>query len=114
LADTDRTTQILINLIGNAIRYTPDGGSILLDVQVNGRNADIHIQDTGIGIPPESLPYVFERFYRVDPSRARKSGGSGIGLTISRHLAWAMGGELNVTSPGVGQGATFTLTLPLA
>jgi histidine kinase len=114
LADTDRTTQILINLIGNAIRYTPDGGRILLDVQVNGRNANIHIQDTGIGIPPESLPYVFERFYRVDPSRARKSGGSGIGLTISRHLAWAMGGELNVTSPGVGQGATFTLTLPLA
>jgi histidine kinase len=113
-ADPDRTTQILINLIGNAIRYTPDGGEIAISIQTNGRNATIKVQDTGIGIPTNSLPYVFERFYRVDASRARKSGGSGIGLTISRHLAWAMAGELTVTSDGLDKGSTFTLTLPLA
>ncbi|NIP25420.1 MAG: two-component sensor histidine kinase, partial [Phycisphaerae bacterium] len=113
-ADSDRTTQILINLIGNAIRYTPDGGEIAIEIQTNGRYATIEVQDTGIGIPADSLPYVFERFYRVDASRARKSGGSGIGLTISRHLAWAMAGELTVTSDGLDKGSTFTLTLPLA
>lgn len=112
-ADPDRTTQILINLIGNAIRYTPDGGRINIAVNQSGRNAKIAVQDSGIGIPAESLPYVFERFYRVDPSRARNSGGSGIGLTISRHLAWAMGGEIVVTSEGTNKGSTFTLTLPL-
>lgn len=113
-ADPDRTAQILINLIGNAIRYTPDGGEVNVSVQPNGRTVQITIQDSGIGIPAESLPYVFERFYRVDPSRARTSGGSGIGLTISRHLAWAMGGEITVQSDGLHNGSTFTLTLPVA
>lgn len=113
-ADPDRTTQVLISLIGNAIRYTPAGGSITVEVKEHQHTAEIAVVDTGIGIPAESLPYIFERFYRVDPSRSRASGGSGIGLTIARHLAWAMGGELTAASDGPGQGSTFRLTLPLA
>lgn len=114
LADADRTAQILINLIGNAIRYTPENGVVDVAVGLNGRFTEISVQDNGIGIPPEALPYLFERFYRVDQSRARTSGGSGIGLTISRHLVWAMGGELTAVSAGPNQGSCFTFTLPLA
>ncbi|MFZ1399272.1 MAG: ATP-binding protein, partial [Candidatus Promineifilaceae bacterium] len=114
LADADRAAQILINLVGNAIRYTPEGGRVWLSVQENGRFVEISVQDDGIGIPPESLPYIFERFYRVDQSRSRTSGGTGIGLTISRHLVWAMGGELTAVSGGPDQGSCFTFTLPLA
>lgn len=113
-ADADRTAQVLLNLIGNAIHYTPEGGRITVGVTRLAQMAQVAVLDTGIGIPAEALPYIFERFYRVDPSRARSSGGSGIGLTISRHLAWAMGGELHATSAGPGQGSTFFFTLPLA
>ncbi len=113
-ADPDRTAQVLLNLIGNAIRYTPEGGCITVRVTVSGSFAQVEIQDNGLGIPAEALPYIFERFYRVDRSRARSSGGSGIGLTIARHLAWNMGGDLTASSPGPGQGSTFQFTLPLA
>lgn len=113
-ADSDRTAQVLVNLIGNAIRYTPEDGCITVSVTVKQQMAQISVHDTGIGIPPDSLPYIFERFYRVDSSRSRSSGGSGIGLTISRHLAWAMGGELTAASEGPGKGSTFLFTLPLA
>lgn len=114
LVDADRTLQIAHNLIGNAIRYTAEGGQITVTVGVSGSYAQLVVQDTGIGIPAEALPYIFERFYRVDASRSRSSGGSGIGLTISRYLAWAMGGELVAASAGSGAGSTFTLSLPLA
>jgi histidine kinase len=113
-ADPDRTAQILVNLIGNAIRYTPEDGRIAVRVWREDGQALVAVEDSGIGIPPEALPYLFERFYRVDPSRSRGSGGSGIGLTIARHLAWAMGGDIAVTSQGLGRGSAFTLTLPLA
>lgn len=113
-ADPDRSAQILLNLVGNALRYTPEGGRVRVDVATQERFGVTAVSDTGIGIAPDNLPYLFERFYRVDRSRARRSGGSGIGLTISRHLAWAMGGDLHAASDGVGQGSTFTLTLPLA
>lgn len=112
-ADPDRTAQILLNLVGNAVRYTPEGGSIRVALAPRGAMAEVRVIDSGIGIPAESLPYVFERFYRVDRSRARSSGGSGIGLTIARHLVWAMGGELHASSAGTGQGSTFWFTLPL-
>lgn len=112
-ADPDRTAQVLLNLVGNAIRYTPDGGSITVRCAVVQELACVTVSDTGVGIPAAALPYIFERFYRVDPSRARSSGGSGIGLTIARHLAWAMGGDITASSPGAGQGSTFCLTLPL-
>jgi histidine kinase len=111
-ADADRTAQILLNLIGNALRYTPETGCITVRLTSAQRMAQVIVHDTGIGIPAEALPYLFERFYRVDPSRSRRSGGSGIGLTIARRLAWAMGGDLTAASAGLGHGSTFTLTLP--
>lgn len=114
VADPDRTAQVLINLVGNAIHYTPEGGCINVRVTAADKTARVEVQDEGIGIPAEALPYIFERFYRVDRSRARSSGGSGIGLTISRHLAWAMGGDLSASSPGPGQGSTFVFSIPLA
>ncbi len=113
-ADPDRVAQILLNLVGNAVRYTPEGGCITLRLSAAGAMARVEVIDTGIGISAEDLSLIFERFYRVDRSRARTSGGSGIGLTIARHLAWAMGGEVSATSAGPGQGSMFTLTLPLA
>jgi len=111
-ADPDRTAQVLINLIGNAIRYTPEDGCITIRVRCEPTHVQVVVEDTGIGIPAEALPYLFERFYRVDPSRSRASGGSGIGLTIARHLARAMGGEITAASPGIGKGSVFTLILP--
>jgi histidine kinase len=113
-ADPDRAAQALLNLLSNAIRYTPQGGCITVRITADERMAQIAVIDDGVGIPADSLPYLFERFYRVDASRARASGGSGIGLTISRHLAWAMGGDITAASAGPGRGSTFTLTLPLA
>lgn len=110
--DKDRIAQILLNLIGNAIRYTPEGGHVAVAIASRTHQVEIVVEDDGIGIPQEALPYIFERFFRVDTSRSRRSGGSGIGLTIARHLAWAMGGELTASSPGEGHGSTFTLTLP--
>ncbi|MCA9987240.1 MAG: HAMP domain-containing protein, partial [Anaerolineales bacterium] len=113
-ADSDRTAQILTNLINNAIRYTPAGGRVTIAFDRRETVAEVQVIDNGIGIPPEQLKFIFERFYRVDQSRSRQSGGSGVGLTISRHLAWAMAGELTAHSEGEGQGTVFTLTLPLA
>ncbi len=113
-ADSDRTAQLLTNLIGNAIRYTPAGGTIRVQLQPIGNMAQVQVVDSGVGISADDLPYIFERFYRADRSRSRQSGGSGVGLTIARHLAWRMKGELSAESDGLDQGSTFTLTLPLA
>lgn len=110
--DRDRIDQVLINLLTNALRYTPSGGSVILQATVEADFVVVTVEDTGIGIAPEHLPHLFERFYRVDKSRARASGGSGVGLTIARHLVDAHGGEIWATSPGVGRGATFHVTLP--
>lgn len=111
--DCDRTAQILTNLVSNGVRYTPEGGTVQLDLYPVGQWAHVRVQDTGIGIDATDLPYIFERFYRADRSRSRKSGGSGIGLTIARRLAWAMGGGITAESKGERHGATFTLMLPL-
>lgn len=112
-ADPDRTVQILINLVGNAIRYTPPGKAIVVRLSQQALRAEVAVIDEGIGIAAPDLPLIFERFYRADHSRDRRTGGSGIGLTIARHLAWAMGGELQAESAGPGAGSTFRLTLPL-
>ncbi|WP_322488431.1 sensor histidine kinase [Chloroflexus sp.] len=111
-ADPDRVAQILLNLLGNAVRYTPEGGCITVRSALVDEQVQVTVEDTGIGIAPEHLPYIFERFYRADPSRSRASGGSGIGLTIARHLAWAMGGDITAYSAGLGKGSAFTVTLP--
>ena len=113
-ADPDRVAQILLNLLGNAVRYTPEGGCITIRSVHTNDEVQVIVEDTGIGIAAEHLPFIFERFYRADPSRARTSGGSGIGLTIARHLAWAMGGDIRAASAGPGKGSTFTLSLPRA
>ena len=112
--DQARMTQVMLNLIGNALQYTPEGGQVVVGVWHNAQNVIITVQDSGAGIPAESLPHIFERFYRVDKSRSRSGGGSGIGLTISKHLVEAHNGYLTASSPGLNQGSTFTVTLPNA
>ncbi len=113
-ADASRTTQVLINLLGNALQYTPPGGRVTVHAGCDRSAVVVFIQDTGIGIASEHLPHLFERFYRVDKSRARTGGGSGIGLTIAKHLIEAQGGRIEAASAGPGQGSTFAITLPLA
>lgn len=113
-ADADRIGQVLLNLAGNALQYTPSGGKVSVSANLHGAEVHFTIQDTGLGIPAEHLPHLFTRFYRVDKSRSRAGGGSGIGLTIARHLVEAHGGRIWVASPGAGQGSTFTFSLPVA
>jgi histidine kinase len=114
LADEDRAVQILTNLVGNALQYTPENGKINIAAQRVDQEVLITIRDTGLGIPPEHLPHIFDRFYRADKSRSRRAGGgSGIGLTIARALVEAHGGRIWAESPGEDQGSTFSFTLPI-
>lgn len=113
-ADPGRIIQVLLNLLGNALQYTSSGGQVTVQAWRDGREVVIVVQDTGIGIPAEHLPHIFERFYRVDRARSRPGGGNGIGLTIAKHLVEAHGGRIWATSPGPGQGSTFSFTLPIA
>ncbi|MEH2258751.1 sensor histidine kinase [Nostoc sp.] len=112
LADIDRTEQVLVNLLGNAVRYTNEG-SITISAGTEASQLWIAVSDTGIGIASENLPHVFERFWRADQSRDRHSGGTGIGLTISRRLIELQGGQIQVESE-LGVGSTFRFFLPLA
>jgi histidine kinase len=115
LADEDRAVQILTNLTGNAVQYTPEGGRVILSAKRLNEEVQVSVRDTGIGIPPEHLSHIFDRFYRVDKSRSRQAGGgSGIGLTIARALIEAQGGRIWVESSGVGRGSTFNFTLPIS
>ncbi len=112
-ADPDRIEQILINLIANALQYTPNGGRVIVMAYADEGMLHIGVRDSGVGIPAEHLPHIFERFYRVDKSRARQSGGAGIGLTIARHLVYAHGGEIWAESDGLGKGTLVKFTLPI-
>jgi signal transduction histidine kinase len=114
LVDADRIMQVLVNLIGNALHYTPAGGRVWVHLEQHGDSVHIQVQDSGIGISAEDLPHIFERFYRVDKSRSRAGGGSGIGLTIAKHLIEAHGGTISVTSSGPNMGSTFTFTIPIS
>jgi histidine kinase len=115
LADEDRAIQVLTNLTGNALQYTPEGGRITIAAKKLNDEIQISVGDTGVGIPPEHLSQIFDRFYRVDKSRSRQAGGgSGIGLTIARALVEAQGGRIWVESVGDGKGSTFNFTLPIA
>jgi signal transduction histidine kinase len=114
LADPDRTLQVLVNLLGNALRHTPAGGTVALAAAPREGQVALTVADTGGGIAPEHLPHLFDRFYRADRSRSRALGGSGIGLTIARALVEAQGGAIDIASAGVGLGTTVTVTLPQA
>jgi len=112
LVDEDRIGQVMLNLAGNALRYTPAGGRVNISAEARGREVEVSVTDTGVGIPPEHLPHIFDRFYRVDKSRSRQAGsGSGIGLTIAKYLVEAHGGTIRVESAGEGRGSTFRFTL---
>ena len=113
IGNTDRVEQMLINLIENAIKYNRPGGSVTVQVFSSGDKAHFTVADTGIGIPEEHLPRLFERFYRVDKGRSRAMGGTGIGLAIVKHIVRTMGGEIEVHSKA-GEGTEFLITLPLA
>ncbi len=110
--DAERIGQVLRNLLNNAIAHTPDGGAIGVSARVQGGEVQVAVRDTGEGIAPEHLPHVFDRFYRADKSRARQTGGAGLGLAIVRQLVEAHGGTVSAESVA-GQGSTFTFTLPI-
>ena len=110
--DPDRIGQVLRNLVSNALRYTPSGGSVTLDCRIEGKQALISVCDSGAGIKPDDLPHVFDRFYRGEKSRARATGGAGLGLAIVKQLVEAHGGTVAVEST-LGRGATFFVRLPL-
>ena len=114
LADEDRMIQVFTNLIGNALQYTPEQGTVTVSIERDKNEARISVRDTGFGIPKEHLSHIFDRFYRVDKSRSRVRGGSGIGLTIAKHLVEAHGGKIWAESAGENKGSEFTFTLPLA
>ncbi|WP_003541808.1 two-component system histidine kinase PnpS [Desulfotomaculum nigrificans] len=104
-------TQVMVNLIDNAIKYTPAFGQVKVGVNLNREKVRVYVADTGIGIPQEDLPRIFERFYRVDKARSRVMGGTGLGLAICKHIVEVHGGQIEVESgPG---GSTFSFTLPL-
>lgn len=113
LIDPDRIRQVLTNLLANAIEYTPASGHIYLKAIRDETVVRVSVTDTGNGIAPQHLPYVFERFYRADASRTRTTGGSGVGLAIVKQLVTSHGGEVSVVSE-VGEGSTFTFTLPVS
>jgi two-component system sensor histidine kinase BaeS len=113
-ADENRIYQVLLNLVGNALQYTPQGGRVEITADYAEGEVFITVTDTGIGIPKEHLENIFTRFYRVDKSRSRAGGGSGIGLTISKHLVEAHGGRIWVEDNQSRKGSVFTFTLPIA
>lgn len=113
LADKDRILQVLTNLIGNALQYTHTGGKVVVGATQGKSEVLFFITDTGIGISPDHLPFIFNRFYRTDKSRARASGGSGIGLTIAQSIVKAHQGRIWAESAGEGKGTTFRFTLPV-
>lgn len=112
-ADPDRIRQVLHNLLNNAITHTPSGGTIAMEARLLDGFIEISVKDSGEGIPAEELPNIFERFYRVDKSRARTTGGYGLGLTIAKRIVEAHGGTIQVTSE-LGKGSRFAFTLPVA
>jgi two-component system sensor histidine kinase BaeS len=111
--DPDRLGEVLANLLANALQHTPSGGQVEVAARGRGNELELAVTDTGEGIPPELLERVFERFFRVDPARTRNSGGgSGLGLTITRAIVEAHGGQMWADSAGRGRGTRFVVRLP--
>lgn len=109
--DQEKMQQCLLNIIGNAVKYTPENGSVSVDLEENREDIIIRVNDTGIGIPEKDLPFIFDRFYRVDEARARKTGGTGLGLAIAQQIIQLHQGSISVTSQ-LGEGTQVTITLP--
>jgi two-component system phosphate regulon sensor histidine kinase PhoR len=110
--DADGIERLVLNLLDNALKYNQPGGEVALRLSQQDQHAVLEVSDTGIGIPPDSLPRIFERFYRVDKGRSREEGGTGLGLAIVKHVVQAHGGQVEVESR-MGKGTTFRVTLPL-
>lgn len=113
LADETMLARVLGNLLSNALKYTPEGGEVAVEVLAGGKRAGFTVRDSGIGVAGEHLPYIFERFYRADPSRSRATGGSGIGLALVQELVHSMGGVVSVQSEP-GKGSEFRVEFPTA
>lgn len=111
-ADPDRLAQVFVNLIDNALRHTPAGGSVTVELDATGNDAIMRVRDTGVGIPYRDIPHIFERFYVVDRSRTRESGGAGLGLAIVKSVVDAHGGTV-MTESMLGAGTVFTVRLPI-
>jgi two-component system, OmpR family, phosphate regulon sensor histidine kinase PhoR len=110
--DADALERLVLNLVDNAVKYNQPGGQVTVRLAQQDHAAVLEVADTGIGIPPDALPRVFERFYRVDKGRSRDEGGTGLGLAIVKHVAQAHGGQIDVESR-MGKGTTFRVKLPL-
>jgi signal transduction histidine kinase len=111
--DVVRLQQVVHNLLSNAVKFTPPGGRVRVHVDQDGSQARLSVSDTGVGIAPTFLPYVFDRFRQADSSMTRTHGGLGLGLAVVRALVELHGGSVIAESPGDGAGATFTVRLPL-
>jgi signal transduction histidine kinase len=112
-ADLDKVRQVLVNLVENAIKYSPDGGQVEVGVEQRDDAVRFHVRDEGLGIPPQEQERVFEKFYRADPQMIRGVGGTGLGLYICKELVGRMGGRIWVESSGE-KGSTFFFELPVA
>jgi two-component system phosphate regulon sensor histidine kinase PhoR len=113
LGDGEKLTQVLLNLLDNAVKYTPESGSVEVEVDRDEEGFLVRVADTGVGIPASDLQRIFERFYRVDRARSRDLGGTGLGLSIVKHIVEAHRGRVVVESQ-LGHGSTFTVHLPRA
>jgi two-component system phosphate regulon sensor histidine kinase PhoR len=111
--DEDRLGQVLINLVHNAVKFSPDGGEIVVGVREEEQEIRVWVRDPGIGVPAADLGRIFERFYKVDRARVRGRGGTGLGLSIARHVVESHGGRIWAESRE-GEGSTFAFTIPLA
>ena len=112
MGDRSRLEQVMMNVVGNSIKYTPDGGTITVDAGVSGKNVWIEVSDTGIGIPAQDRERIFDRFYRVDKARSRESGGTGLGLSIAREIVLRHHGTIGLSSHD-GPGTTVRIVLPI-
>ncbi|MGH9939429.1 MAG: sensor histidine kinase, partial [Blastocatellia bacterium] len=110
--DRARLKQVVVNLVDNAIKYTPEGGAVVVVVSANDGRAEVLVEDNGVGVPSDALPHLFERFYCVDKARSRQMGGAGLGLAIVKSIVAAHGGQVEVES-AEGKGSRFIVELPL-
>ena len=112
VADRERVVQVMMNIVSNSIKYTPDGGRIVISAGRRGDRVWMLVDDNGIGIPPEDRPRIFERFYRVDKGRSKREGGTGLGLSIVKHVAAKYGGQITLTSRP-DEGTVIQVRLPV-